>query len=118
MDKEKYFEMCEAMNTEPEPSEIPPEFEDLTVQAQEAYEITTYLPDNWSEMSGGYIGKDLSNISTFFELFNVPRSDWLLYMELIYVVIEERKTTINKKVAAASKQEDAKLKAAANLAKR
>jgi len=115
MTKEAYYEMCEAINSEPDPTEVPPEFEDLIVEAQEAYEIFCYLPDRWSEMSGGYVGKDLSNISVFFDLFNIPRSNWLLYMDLIYVAIENKKAAINNKIAADAKKSENSIKSAAKL---
>jgi hypothetical protein len=39
MTKEQYFEMCEALGTEPDPLEIPIEFDDLHLEVQEAYSI-------------------------------------------------------------------------------
>lgn len=102
MTKEKYLEMCESLKTEPDFDEIPPSFNELTHQAQDIMEIFMYLKDDWSSM-GGYLGKDLSNLSFILSVYDIPKSDWLLYFELLQVVIVEQTSYINKKIKAESR---------------
>jgi len=72
MTKDAYFEMCEMMGSEPDPNEIPIEFEDLPDMAQRALEIYGFLPDRWEGMSGTFMGKDYS---IAFELFRTYEID-------------------------------------------
>lgn len=72
MTKDAYFEMCEMMGSEPDPNEIPIEFEDLPDMAQQALEIYGFLPDRWEGMSGTFMGKDYS---IAFELFRTYEID-------------------------------------------
>jgi hypothetical protein len=102
MTQDKYLEMCESLGSEADPNEIPPAFHELTHQAQDAMEIFMYLKDDWSSM-GGYLGKDLSNLSIVFEIFDVPKSDWLLYFELLQTIIAEQTAYVNKKIKAESR---------------
>lgn len=98
MDKEKYLDMCKSLGSEPVLSEMPLDFDDLTTQSQDALLMFNYLPDKWNEMSGGYAGKDISNIFTILELFSVDRCDWLLYIDLLNIIIEERVSSVNAKI--------------------
>ncbi len=102
MTKEKYLEMCEALGNEPIPEEIPPAFSDLTHQAQDIMEIFMYLKDDWGSM-GGYLGKDLSNVTDIFTIFEIPKEEWLQHLELLQVVINEQTAYINKKIKAESR---------------
>jgi hypothetical protein len=102
MTQEKYMEMCESLGTDPVPSEIPPAFSDLTFQSQDVMQIFMYLKDDWTSM-GGYVGKDLSNITKIFELFNIDKEDWLLYIEILQVIITEQTNYINKKIKSESR---------------
>jgi len=102
MTKDKYLEMCESLGTDPDYDEIPPDFNELTHQAQDAMEIFMYLKDDWSSM-GGYLGKDLSSLSEILEIFEIPKSDWLLYFEILQVIITEQTAYINKKIKAESR---------------
>ena len=102
MTQEKYLEMCESLGSDPDPDEIPPSFGELSHQVQDIMEIFMYLKDDWGSM-GGYLGKDLSILPQLLEMYEVPRSDWLLYFELLQVVIVEQTNYINKKIKAESR---------------
>lgn len=104
MTKDMYLEMCEGLGTEPKEEEIPPEFGDLSIQTQDSLQIFNYLPDKWSDMSG-YTGKDLSNLFTIFKLFDIDKSNWLLYMDLLNVIIDERISSTNNKIQKEAKSE-------------
>ena len=58
MTRDTYFEMCEALGTEPVEEEIPVEFEDFCLDVQEALSIYQKLRDEWDYMGGNYIGKN------------------------------------------------------------
>ncbi len=75
MTRDQYFEMCEALGSEPIESEIPIEFDDLPTEIQEALRIYRYLQDNWDYMSGKYIGKNLTGIKDIFEMFDVATDE-------------------------------------------
>lgn len=97
MTKDQYLEMCEALGTVPDKDQMPADLEDLTSQTQEVVAIFNYLPDKWDSMAGAYLGKDLSNILTFFEVFDVHKKDMVVYLDLLAVLIEEQiKFTNNK----------------------
>jgi hypothetical protein len=102
MDRNNYLEMCEQLGSAPIESEIPTELDDLTVQSQEVIEIFNYLPDQWGAM-GGYLGKDLSNFDVVFRLFNVDESYWLVYLDLLGILIEKQVEVVNKKIEAKAK---------------
>ena len=97
MSKEKYLEMCQSLGTDPDIDEMPPDFNDLSNQTKDILEIYMYLKDDWGSM-GGYNGKDLSNILQILEIFDVPKADWLLYIELIQFISVEQTSFINKKL--------------------
>ena len=66
MTKDQYYEMCDMLGNEPNPEEVPVEFDDLPNIVQQALEIYGYLPDRWEGMSATFMGKDYSIV---FELF-------------------------------------------------
>lgn len=104
MTKEMYLEMCDNMNSEPDEDEVPPDFEDLSEQSQVVLSMFNYLPDKWNSMAGTYDGKDYSNLFTIYELFSINNSDWLLYTDLLNVVVNEKITSINKKMSKGAKK--------------
>jgi len=103
MTREQYLDMCQEIGSEPIEDEIPVEVDDLTVQSQQVIEIFNYLPDEWGSM-GGYQGKKLDNFPIIFELFEVPKTNWILYLDLLGVLIEEQVKIVNKKIEAESKR--------------
>lgn len=103
MSKENYLEMCQQLGSTPVEEEIPIELDDLTVQTQTVIEIFNYLPDKWGGM-GGYEGKDLSNFPVIFNLFEVPKTQWLTYIDLLGILIEEQIKVVNKKIEAETKR--------------
>lgn len=83
MTKASYFEMCQLLGTEPKDSEIPVEFEDLVIEAQEALMLYNTLQDQWDYMNGNYIGKDFSYIDTVFRVYDVEVDLYRVYFDLI-----------------------------------
>jgi hypothetical protein len=83
MTRETYFEMCEALGTEPIDSEIPAEYEDFPVEVQEAIRIYNNLQDNWDYMGGNYIGKNLTGFKDILTIFEIAAEDHRAVYELI-----------------------------------
>lgn len=103
MTKDHYLEMCLNLGNDPIVEEIPIELDDLTVQSQEVIEIFNYFTDEWSDM-GGYLGKNLSNFPVIFDLYGVPKNNWLLYLDLLGVLIQEQVKIVNTKISKESKK--------------
>ena len=81
MTKEAYFEMCDMLGEQPDPDQIPIEFEDLPDSVQRALELYAYLPDRWEGMSATYMGKDYSilfNLFTIYEITEINEQQLLL----------------------------------------
>lgn len=94
MTKEAYFEMCEMMGSEPDPNEIPVEFDDLFVDVQEALGIYSKLRDEWDTMNGVYLGKNYSGILDIFTILDVPVEDRKTMFELIGIIDKHRSEAI------------------------
>ena len=65
--------MCEQLDKEPDPDELPVEVADFPYELQEAFFIHQLLPDRWDGSSGSYTGKDwsaLHGLLTEFEIEN------------------------------------------------
>lgn len=82
MTREAYFEMCEALGSDPLESEIPVEYSDLVYEAQEALTIYNHMQDEWEYMGGNYIGKRGSLVDIF-TIYQVPVDMQRLTYELI-----------------------------------
>lgn len=83
MTKEQYYEMCEMLGSEPLDDEVPVSREDFPDLVQTGLEIYGLLPDMWEGMSGTYMGKDLSNVFKFMELYDVEKYEQLLLVGYI-----------------------------------
>lgn len=94
MTKELYFEMCEMMGTEPDLSQVPVEYDDLSLDVQFAFSIYSKLKDEWDTMNGGYLGKNYSGIVDMLELLEVPREDRKWVFELINMIDTHRAKAI------------------------
>lgn len=71
MTKDKYFEICEMLGSEPNTDEIPVEFADLPDIVQQAIEIYGFLPDRWEGMSATFLGKDYSIAFDLFKTYEI-----------------------------------------------
>lgn len=52
--------MCEQLNKEPDPTQMPADYEDFPGIVQDAIQIYSILPDNWEGFGGTFLGKDYS----------------------------------------------------------
>jgi hypothetical protein len=94
MTKDAYFEMCEALSSEPIESEIPVEFSDFTLDVQEAFGIYSKLRDDWDTMNGVYMGKHYAGILDIFIILDVPVEDHKTMFELIGIIDHHRSKAI------------------------
>jgi len=97
MTKEHYFEMCEALGSEPEESEIPIDMEDFPEEVQQAFQIYYLLKDNWDTMGGNYLGKDTSTLFNFFDLYDIEKPNRVLILSLIQQMDYARSKLISQK---------------------
>lgn len=75
MTKETYFEMCEALGTEPIEAEIPIEMDDFPDEVQEAVNVYYKLRDDWDTMNGVYMGKSYVGLSDILDILEIPKED-------------------------------------------
>lgn len=101
MTKATYFEMCEALGTEPIESEIPVEYDDLCPDLQDAFSVYSKLRDEWDTMNGYYLGKSFAGIKDIFDILEVSPEDRRTMFDLISNIDSYRIKSINdrKKIA-------------------
>jgi hypothetical protein len=100
MTKDKYFEMCEMMGSEPVDSEIPIELEDFPELVIQCFLIYRILPDIWDTMNGNYLGKDYSLIFSLFKLYSLDESEHLLSINFLQEMDACRSKVIAEKIKA------------------
>lgn len=86
MTKEAYYEMCEALGSEPDEDEIPVEMEDFPPEVQEAISIYYKLRDEWDTMNGIYIGKSFAGFADILDILEVAQSDRKYLLEWISIM--------------------------------
>jgi hypothetical protein len=97
MTKDQYFEMCEMLGNEPVESEVPVEFEDFTIEVQQAFNIYRMLRDEWDTMNGNYLGKSLIGIKDVLEATEIEPSEQKFIVMLIRMIDNVRSDEINNK---------------------
>jgi hypothetical protein len=97
MSKDAYFELCEALGSEPLESEIPVEFDDFPLEVQQAFNAYRMLRDEWDTMSGSYLGKSLIGIKDVLEATEVEPSEHKFIIMLIRIIDNVRSEEINNK---------------------
>ena len=97
MTKQQYFEMCEMLGNEPVDSEIPVEFDDFTIEVQQAFNVYRMLRDEWDTMNGNYLGKSLIGIKDVLEATEVEPSEQKFIIMLIRMIDNVRSDEINNK---------------------
>jgi hypothetical protein len=95
MTKHQYFEMCEALATEPVEEQIPIEFEDFPLEVQQAFNAYRMLRDEWDTMSGTYLGKSLIGIKDVLEATEIDLSEHKFIIMLIRMIDAVRSEEVN-----------------------
>ncbi len=80
MTRERYFKMCEQLNKEPDPDEIPPDMDDFPEIAVQALNTFSSLGDRLIP-DIGYMGKDFTNLPYYIEFYGVE--DKQLFLEIL-----------------------------------
>ena len=86
VNKNTYFEICEALGTEPVEEEIPVELSDLPIEIQEVINIYFKLKDEWDTMNGIYLGKSYAGLSDILDILEVEFEDRKYYLEWFSVL--------------------------------
>lgn len=94
MTKEAYYEMCEALGTEPLEEEIPIEMDDFPEEVQEAIVIYYKLRDEWDSMNGIYMGKSYAGLMDILNIMEVEPRDRKYVLEWIAVMDSARSKAI------------------------
>lgn len=95
MTKEAYFEMCEALGTEPVDEEVPVELEDFPTEVQEAITVYFKLKDDWDTMNGIYMGKSYAGLQDLLDIFEIEKADRKDLLEWITTMDAARQKAIN-----------------------
>jgi len=82
------------MGSEPVDSEIPVELADFPDMVQTAFLVYGYMRDVWEGMSGTYMGKDMSGLSTIFEILEVEQEERKILLELVVLIDSARSQQI------------------------
>lgn len=78
--------MCEALGTTPVESEIPVDMADFPEEIRQAIKMWHALPDDIDHFNGGYYGKKLHYYKAIFELYDIPKEDYLHYYNWVFLV--------------------------------
>ena len=80
MTRERYFKMCEQLEQEPNPEEIPPDMEDFPEIAIQAMSTFSSLGDRvFPDI--GYMGKDFTTLPYYLEMYDIEDNE--LFLELL-----------------------------------
>lgn len=86
MTKDAYYEMCEALGSDPLEEEIPVEMEDFPDEVQEAINVYYKLRDEWDTMNGVYLGKSFAGFADILDILEVPKEDRKYLLEWISIM--------------------------------
>lgn len=100
MTRDAYFEMCEALGSEPIEEEIPVEYTDLPSDIQIVLSIYNTLKDSWNGMSGTYMGKEHNGLIDILELYEIPKEERKHTLTYINAIDNIRSSIIAAKQAA------------------
>ena len=95
MTKDSYFEMCEAIGSEPSEDEIPVEIDDLPLEVQTAIQVYNKLRDEWEGMSGTYMGKSYVGLKDVLDIYEIPFEDRRYLLDWFTVIDIERSKAFN-----------------------
>ncbi len=90
MTKASYYEMCEALGNEPDPEEVPVEYDDLPAEVQNIFSIYSRLRDDFDTMNGIYLGKNRVGMLELFDIMGVEKVDQNFTMSVIDIIDTHR----------------------------
>ena len=86
MTRDRYFMMCEQLGKDPDPEEIPPDWEDFPDIVVEAMTVFSMLGDRIMA-DIGFVGKDFTNLPHYIDIYNIQDKE--LFLEIL-VFLESR----------------------------
>lgn len=104
MTKDQYFEMCEALGTEPLDEEIPVDTEDFPVEIQLCLSVYNKLKDEWDGMNGIYLGKSYAGFTDILDALEFPKEDRKFLVDIITVLDSARSKVYNEKRSKANQK--------------
>jgi len=99
MTKERYYEVCEALGSEPIEEEIPIELEDLPLDVMVAYGVYDRLRDVYDNFNGNYLGKDTTNIFTICKLLDIPEEEYKDIWDIISLLDKHRGSVLQQELS-------------------
>ena len=96
IDIDKYLAVCEQLNQEPDPEKMPPSMDSFPLEVQEAFFLHRMLSDRWDGSSGFYMGKDLSALKTYLDVYKIFDPQQTLYF--LKHIEHEHSSMLNEKV--------------------
>lgn len=96
MSKDKYFEMCDMLGSDPIEAEIPVVIEDLPELVQLVFEIYSVLVDTWDPVNGTYSGKDFTILFNLLGLYSIEEAQ----EQLLVIDILKRIDAVRSKLSA------------------
>jgi hypothetical protein len=97
MTQESYYEMCEALGTDPDPEEVPIALSDFPMLVQQCFTIYRILPDIWDTFNGVYLSKDFNIVFNLFNLYCIDQEEVLLALDILQQIDAERARAISEK---------------------
>lgn len=91
MTKDAYFEMCDALGSEPLPEEIPIELDDFPIEVQQSIAVYYKLRDEWDNFNGVYLGKSYAGFTDIIDILEVPKEDRKNLLEWLNIMDTTRK---------------------------
>jgi len=96
MTKDRYFEMCDMIGSEPILEEIPVELEDLPLEVQQAFLVYRMLRDEWEGFNGIYLGKSFVGLTEVLEYNEIEFSERKFIVSLIKIIDYIRSDQLSK----------------------
>lgn len=63
--------MCEQLEKEPDPNEMPVTEAMFPLEVQQAFYVFSLMPDKWEGMAGSYMGKDWSALPALLSIYDI-----------------------------------------------
>lgn len=76
---------------------MPIDYGDLPFLVQTALSVYNGLRDDWDYMNGNYIGKNLLNLFQVFQLYDIPKVEYILVYKVIMLVDSQRRALLQGK---------------------
>lgn len=85
------------MGNEPDPEQVPIDFNDFPVELQQAFGVYRMLQDQWDSIGGNYLGKSLIGVKDLLEVSEIDPEDNKFIIMLVKMIDTVRANEINSK---------------------